>query len=71
MDSKPKYPNVEVNWSGLTLTYNKPIEKMLAVKRALRRAGVSEDEIAAFRAEAMPELYGNLLEVCERWVEVN
>ncbi len=67
MDSKPKYPNVKVE---LTSLYSSPLSKVIAVKRALRRAGVSEDEIAAFRAEAMPELYGDLLEVCERWVEV-
>ena len=41
-----------------------------AMTRALRDAGVSSDEIAAFTSEATAGDYDTLLETCLGWVEV-
>jgi len=41
-----------------------------AVQRALRQAGIDEEEIKEFFEEATSGDYDHLLETCMRWVEV-
>lgn len=67
MDSNPpKYPSIVV-----------PVREgagafaiLGPVKRALARAGVSNDEIGIFYADAMSGDYDNLLKVCRQWVTI-
>ena len=40
------------------------------VRRALRKAGVSDEEIAEFSEDAMSGDYDHLLQTCMKWVEV-
>ena len=44
---------------------------MANVQRALRRAGVPQEEIEVYKKQAMSGDYDNLLNVTERWVTVN
>ena len=41
------------------------------VTRALREAGVSEEEVDTFHAEAMAGDYDHLIQTCMTWVEVS
>jgi hypothetical protein len=63
-----KYPNVHVQLTG---TDGNAFAIMGKVADALRRAGVSNDEVVAYRAESMAGDYDNLLRVAMRWVEVS
>ena len=40
------------------------------VQRALRDAGVSEEEVSQFHAEAISGHYDNPLQACIRWADV-
>ena len=64
----PKYPDVEVRLVGED---GNAIFIIARVSRALKRAGVSKDEVSEFRAEAMSEDYDNVLQTAMKWVEVS
>jgi hypothetical protein len=63
----PKYPNVEVRLSGRD---GNAFFIIGATSVALRRAGISEDEIKAYKDEATSGDYDNVLQTTMRWVEV-
>ncbi len=63
----PKYPNVTVRLVGEDGNAFFIIGRVGA---ALRKAGVPNEEIEAFRREAMSGDYDNVLATCLRWVEV-
>lgn len=63
----PKYPNVCVQLCGQD---GNAFSIMGRVTRAMRQAGISSDEIDAYRREATSGDYDNLLRVTMLWVEV-
>lgn len=67
-DIMPKYPNVTVQLSGED---GNAFSIMGAVRRALRRAGVSDDEVKQYMDESMSGDYDNLLRTAMRWVDVS
>lgn len=66
--SDPKYPQIEVQLTGEDGNAMFIIGK---VRRALNRAGVSQDEVNDFVTEAMSGDYNNVLVTCMKWVEVS
>jgi len=62
-----KYPNITVQ---LTNEDGNAFSVMGRVVRALRDNGVSAEEIAEFRKEAMSGDYDHLLQTVMKWVEV-
>lgn len=64
--TEPKYPDVHVQLSGEDGNAFFIIGR---VSKALRRAGVSNDEIAAYRDDAMSGNYDNVLCTTRRWVD--
>lgn len=67
-DGVPYYPEVRVQLTG---TDGNAFAIMGKVQRALRRAGVDEDEVKAYLDESMSGDYDNLLRTAMRWVEVD
>lgn len=65
--SDPKYPDITVQLSGED---GNAYAIMGAVRQALRRAGVSEEEQKAYQEESMSGDYDNLLQTAFRWVTV-
>jgi hypothetical protein len=65
---QPKHPEIEVQLTGEDGNAFAILGK---VQRALRRAGVPEDECKQFVTEATAGDYNNLLRVCMQWVEVH
>ena len=63
----PKYPEIKVQLTGSDGTAFAILGK---VSKALRRAGVSNEEIEQFTKEATDGDYDNLLRVCMEWVDV-
>jgi hypothetical protein len=63
-----KYPEIEVQLSGED---GNAMMIIGSVRRSLRRAGVSNDEIEAFSNEALSGDYDNVLQTCMRWVSVS
>ena len=63
-----KYPEIEVQLSERD---GNAFAIMGAVSKALRRARVPQEEIAAFRSECMSSDYDALLRTCMRWVTVS
>lgn len=63
----PKYPDVRVRMVGEDGNAYAIIAR---VGRALRRAGIPEEEVAEFRREATSGDYDNVLQTAMRWVEV-
>jgi len=61
----PKYPEIEVQLSG---NDGNAFAIMGAVKKALKRANVSADEIAEYTTQSMSGDYDNLLRVAMAWV---
>lgn len=61
----PKYPNVNVRLVGED---GNAYSILARVSQALRRAGVSDDEVAAYHAEATSDTYDHLLGVTMEWV---
>ena len=61
----PKYPEIEVQLSG---NDGNAFAIMGAVKKALKRANVSADEIAEYTKQSMSGDYDNLLRVAMAWV---
>lgn len=65
--SDVRYPEVVVELTGRD---GNAFAIMATVSRALRRAGVSEDEILAYREESQRGDYSDLLATALRWVLV-
>jgi len=63
---KPKYPNVKVNLSD---SDGNAFSIIGRVRKAMRRAGVSNEEIEAFSKEAMSGDYGHVLQTVMKTVE--
>ena len=63
----PIYPNVTVELIGQD---GNAFAILGAVRKALRKAGVSNDEVERFADEAMSGDYDNLLQTCMKWVDV-
>ena len=63
----PKYPEIEVQLTG---NDGNAFAVMGAVKRALKRAKVSADEISEYTEQSMSGDYDNLLRVAMSWVTV-
>ena len=64
---KVKYPNIEVE---LLSNDGNAFTILGAVKKALKKGNVPQEEIDQFFAEATSGDYNNLLQVCMAWVEV-
>jgi hypothetical protein len=62
-----KYPAITVELTG---TDGNAFAVMGAVKKALQRAGVSQEEVSKYVAESTAGDYDNLLRVAMRWVDV-
>jgi len=62
-----KYPEIEVQLTG---SDGNAFAVLGKVRKALRRANVSKEEIEQFTKEATSGDYGNLLRVCMEWVDV-
>lgn len=67
MAQEVKYPNIKVQLSGEDGNAFVVIGR---TTRALRRAGVPDAEVDAFRDEAMAGDYDHLLQTAMRWVDV-
>jgi hypothetical protein len=63
-----KYPNIEVRLTGNDGNAFAIIGK---VNAALRKNGVSREEMDEFMEEAMSGDYNNVLLTCMKWVEVS
>ena len=63
-----KYPDIEVELSEQD---GNAFAILGRVTKALRRADVPSDEIAAFQKEATAGDYDHLLQTCMRWVDVS
>lgn len=66
-DNMVKYPDIEVELIGHD---GNAFAIMGAVTSALRKAGISSDEISKYREEAMSGDYEHLLWVTADWVSV-
>lgn len=64
----PKYPNVNVELVGHD---GNAFVIMGKVRKALRRADVSQEEIEQYTEEATSGDYDNLLQVTTKWVNVS
>ena len=62
-----KYPEIEVQLTG---NDGNAFAVMGAVKKALKRAKVSAEEIAEYTKQSMSGDYDNLLQVAMSWVTV-
>ena len=65
--SEVKYPEIEVQLTGED---GNAFAIMGAVSKALRRNGVSKEEIDRYMAESMSGDYDNLLRTAIKWVNV-
>ena len=63
-----KYPEIEVELTGQD---GNAFAIMGAVSTALRKAGVSSDEVKEYTSESMSGDYDNLLRVAMSWVAVS
>ena len=63
-----RYPNVTVELVGQD---GNALAIVAAVRQAMRRGGVSQDEQDAFMKEALSGDYDHLLQTVLRWVEVD
>lgn len=68
LDTEVKYPDVQVRLVGED---GNAFAIMGRVATALRRAGVSNEEIEAYYAESTSSDYDNLLRTATRWVQVS
>jgi len=66
-NTKVKYPNITVKLIGED---GNAFAVLGAVKKALRKANIPQEEINGFFAEATTGDYDNLLRVCMAWVNV-
>lgn len=65
---EPKYPFVKVNLVGED---GNAFSIMGRVSKAMRKAGISQDEIDKFHYECTSGDYNNLLQTCTEWVACN
>lgn len=63
----PKHPDIVVQLSGID---GNAFSIMGAVSKALRRGGVSKDEIDAYMKESMSGDYDHVIQTAMAWVEV-
>lgn len=63
-----KYPNVYVKLVGED---GNAFSILARVSKALKKAGVSKEEISNFQKEAMSSDYNHLLNVVQDWVNTN
>lgn len=63
----PKYPDITV---ALTGQDGNAFAVLGRCREAAQKAGLSDDEIAAFMAEAMAGDYDQLLQTAMRWFEI-
>ena len=63
----PKYPDVKVTLIGKD---GNAFSILGRVTKAMRQAGISQDERAAFQKEATSGNYDHLLQTITKWVEV-
>lgn len=63
-----KYPEIEVQLSGRD---GNAFAIMGAVEKALRKGGISQDEISTYLKESMSGDYDNLLRTAMSWVSVS
>ncbi|EAK8218605.1 hypothetical protein E7M22_00055 [Campylobacter jejuni] len=63
-----KYPNVYVKLVGED---GNAFSILARVNNALKKAGVSKEEISQFQKEAMSNDYNHLLNVVQYWVNAN
>lgn len=66
--ANPKYPHIIVPLSGED---GNAFAIMGAVKRALRRNGVSVEEIVQYSEESRAGDYDNLIQTAMKWVTVD
>jgi len=62
-----KYPDIEVELSD---SDGNAFMIMGRVRKAMRRAGIAEEEIQKFRNEATAGDYDHMLQTCMKWVEI-
>ena len=62
-----KYPNVKVKLVGID---GNAFSILGNVQRAMKRAGLTTEQIAEFNREAMGADYNHLLATCMRYVDV-
>ncbi len=67
-ESAVKYPKIKVKLVG---SDGNAFAVLGKVKDAMKKAGVSPEEIKAFMSEAMSGDYDNLLVTCMKWVTVS
>ena len=67
INNGPKYPEITVELVGQD---GNAFAIMGRVAQALRRNGVSREEIDQYRKESMSGDYDNLLRTAMRWVDV-
>lgn len=65
---KPKYPDVRVTLVG---DDGNPFSILARTAKALRRAGVPQDEINAMSREATSGSYEHLIQTVIEWVETD
>lgn len=63
----PKYPEIFVQLTG---NDGNAFAIMGAVQSALRKAGITKDEISEYMEQSMSGDYNNLLRTAMEWVEV-
>ena len=63
--TEPRYPNITVQLSG---NDGNAFAIMATVRKALRRAGVSADEVSEYVKQSTAGDYDNLLRVAMSWV---
>jgi len=62
-----KYPDIKVM---LSESDGNSFAVLGVVRKALKRAGVSPEEVKEFQKEALSGTYDHLLRACMRWVDV-
>lgn len=65
---EPKYPKIKVKLTGID---GNALSLVGAVRRALRSAGVSSEEIEQFVDDALSGDYGHVIQTCMKWVSVS
>ena len=63
----PRYPNIAVQFQGQD---GNAFALIRRIARALRGAGIAEEEVRTFRTECMSGDYDHVLRICMRWVDV-
>ena len=65
VNTKVKYPNITIDLSNQD---GNAFAIMASVRKALRRAGVSSEEVAEYIKQSQSGDYNNLLAVAMSWV---